>query len=44
MDENKETIKALDRYLSPLDVWAMAFGIMVGWGVLLKSLGAATRL
>lgn len=33
MDENKETIKALDRYLSPLDFWAMAFGIMVGWGV-----------
>ena len=25
--------KALDRYLSPLDVWAMAFGCMVGWGV-----------
>ena len=32
MDEKKETIKALDRYLSPLDVWAMAFGVMVGWG------------
>ena len=28
MDENK----ALDRYLSRLDVWAMAFGCMVGWG------------
>ena len=26
------TTKALDRYLSPLDVWAMAFGVMVGWG------------
>ena len=25
--------KALDRYLSPIDVWAMAFGCMVGWGV-----------
>ena len=25
--------RALDRYLSPLDVWAMAFGCMVGWGV-----------
>ena len=24
---------ALDRYLSPMDVWAMAFGCMVGWGV-----------
>ena len=25
--------KPLDRYLSQLDVWAMAFGCMVGWGV-----------
>ena len=33
MDEHKETIKTPDRYLSPLDVWAMAFGFMVGWGV-----------
>ena len=24
--------KALDRYLSPVDVWAMSFGCMVGWG------------
>ena len=24
--------KELDRYLSPLDAWAMAFGCMVGWG------------
>ena len=32
MDENKN-VKALDRYLSPTDVWAMAFGCMVGWGV-----------
>ena len=30
MTENK---KALDRYLSPIDVWSMAFGCMVGWGV-----------
>ena len=28
MDENK----AMDRYLSRLDVWAIAFGCMVGWG------------
>ena len=32
MDENKN-VKVLDRYLSPTDVWAMAFGCMVGWGV-----------
>ncbi len=32
MDE-QATKKALDRYLTPLDVWAMAFGCMVGWGV-----------
>ena len=25
--------KPLDRYLSKLDVWGMAFGCMVGWGV-----------
>lgn len=25
--------RPLDRYLSPTDVWAMAFGCMVGWGV-----------
>ena len=31
MEEGIET-KSLDRYLSPLDVWAMAFGVMVGWG------------
>ena len=32
LDNNREA-KALDRYLSPADVWAMAFGCMVGWGV-----------
>ena len=31
--ENNRQTKALDRYLSSLDVWAMAFGCMVGWGV-----------
>lgn len=25
--------KPLDRYLTPIDTWAMAFGCMVGWGV-----------
>ena len=30
---NNDPIKPLDRYLSRLDVWAMAFGCMVGWGV-----------
>ena len=33
MEEQQEKIRVLDRYLSPLDVWGMAFGIMVGWGV-----------
>ena len=36
MDEQlngKVNGKALDRYLSPTDVWGMAFGCMVGWGV-----------
>ena len=31
--EEKNTVKALDRYLSRTDVWGMAFGCMVGWGV-----------
>jgi len=31
--ENRHQTKALDRYLSPPDVWAIAFGCMVGWGV-----------
>ncbi|MBR4423802.1 MAG: amino acid permease, partial [Mailhella sp.] len=26
-------MKGLDRYLSPADAWALAFGCMVGWGV-----------
>ena len=34
MDTRKpHTSKPLDRYLSVIDVWAMAFGYMVGWGV-----------
>ena len=34
MDTHKpHTSKPLDRYLSVVDVWAMAFGCMVGWGV-----------
>ena len=28
-----DVVKPLDRYLSPVDVWAIAFGCMVGWGV-----------
>ena len=33
MEEKQEKTRALDRYLSRFDVWSMAFGIMVGWGV-----------
>ena len=33
MNDTLENVKALDRYLSLIDVWGMAFGIMVGWGV-----------
>ena len=34
MDTHETRIsKPLDRYLSVIDVWAMAFGCMVGWGV-----------
>ena len=29
----EDVVKPLDRYLTPLDVWAIAFGCMVGWGV-----------
>ena len=29
----KDMTKPMDRYLSPVDVWAMSFGCMVGWGV-----------
>ena len=32
MDDMKTKYKGLDRYLSRVDVWAMAFGCMVGWG------------
>ena len=31
--QKRDVTKPLDRYLSPLDVWAIAFGCMVGWGV-----------
>ena len=31
--DGRKGVKQLDRYLSPIDVWAMAFGCMVGWGV-----------
>ncbi len=31
MDE-RGGAKPLDRYLSTIDVWAMAFGCMIGWG------------
>ena len=31
--EREGPVRPLDRYLSPLDVWGMAFGCMVGWGV-----------
>lgn len=31
--EGEGPVRPLDRYLSPLDVWGMAFGCMVGWGV-----------
>ena len=30
--EQQNNKNGLDRYLSPVDVWAMAFGCMVGWG------------
>ena len=30
--EHSEERKGLDRYLSAMDVWAMALGCMVGWG------------
>ena len=33
MEGNTNQIAALDRYLSPIDVWGLAFGCMVGWGV-----------
>ena len=30
--DNQVKAKGMDRYLSALDVWAMAFGCMIGWG------------
>lgn len=33
MDDMDMRVKPLDRYLSPVDVWGMAFGCMIGWGV-----------
>ena len=33
MSTQQNNTKPLDRYLSPFDVWGMAFGCMVGWGV-----------
>ena len=33
MDKQTENAKALHRYLSPIDVGGMSFGLMVGWGV-----------
>ena len=33
MSNQPEQVKALDRYLSSIDVLGMAFGIMVGWGL-----------
>ena len=33
MEEKNNPIKPLDRYLFPIDVWGIAFGCMVGWGV-----------
>ena len=31
MEENR-VLNEYDRYLSPLDVWAIAFGCIIGWG------------
>ena len=33
MDKLTQNVKPLPRYLSPVDVWGLAFGCMVGWGV-----------
>jgi len=33
MSQQEERTKALDRYLSPIDVWGISFGVMVGWGI-----------
>ena len=32
--DNENNVRVLDRYLAPIDVWAMAFGCAVGWGAL----------
>jgi len=32
MTDKQVNVKMMDRYLSPLDVWGMAFGCMIGWG------------
>lgn len=33
--ENNRFLSEYDRYLSPLDVWAIAFGCIIGWGAFL---------
>ena len=33
MKEHQGNIRPYDRYLSPLDVWGLSLGVMVGWGV-----------
>ncbi|MCR5137672.1 MAG: amino acid permease [Oscillospiraceae bacterium] len=32
-ERTAEAVRPLDRYLDPVDVWAISFGCMVGWGV-----------
>ena len=32
MENDQIMEKRLDRYLTPLDVWSMSLGVMVGWG------------
>jgi hypothetical protein len=32
IQDNQQGGKALSKYLSPLGVWALAFGCAVGWG------------
>ena len=33
--EDNRVLNEYDRYLSPLDVWAIAFGCIIGWGAFL---------